>query len=227
MQYVVDNYTEIAEAALIVPMDETQASEAAVGGRGSGRLRPLEGPPADTRAHGGSRHSSGRRGAGGEVPRRPPPPLGRGGDPRPAVPRRGDLGPDDDRGSSSRWSRSRSRSSRRSGRRSSPTPNGRRSSTTRSSGSGSCSNGTFLITGIAILVAIPLGLGSAVYLSEYATPAGAQGSSSRSSRCWSACRRSSSATSRSPSSPRRSSRTSSTSTSASSTPSRPGWSWGS
>jgi phosphate transport system permease protein len=31
-------------------------------------------------------------------------------------------------------------------------------------------NGTFLITGIAILVAIPLGLGSAVYLSEYATP---------------------------------------------------------
>jgi phosphate transport system permease protein len=31
-------------------------------------------------------------------------------------------------------------------------------------------NGTFLITGIAILVAIPLGLGSAIYLSEYATP---------------------------------------------------------
>jgi phosphate transport system permease protein len=31
-------------------------------------------------------------------------------------------------------------------------------------------NGTFLITGIAILLAIPLGLGSAVYLSEYATP---------------------------------------------------------
>lgn len=31
-------------------------------------------------------------------------------------------------------------------------------------------NGTFLITGIAILVAIPLGLGAAVYLSEYATP---------------------------------------------------------
>ena len=31
-------------------------------------------------------------------------------------------------------------------------------------------NGTFLITGIGILVAIPLGLGSAVYLSEYATP---------------------------------------------------------
>ena len=30
-------------------------------------------------------------------------------------------------------------------------------------------NGTFLITGIAILVAIPLGLGAAVYLSEYAT----------------------------------------------------------
>jgi phosphate transport system permease protein len=31
-------------------------------------------------------------------------------------------------------------------------------------------NGTFLITGIAVLVAIPLGLGSAVYLSEYASP---------------------------------------------------------
>jgi phosphate transport system permease protein len=30
--------------------------------------------------------------------------------------------------------------------------------------------GTFLITGIAMLVAIPLGLGSAVYLSEYARP---------------------------------------------------------
>lgn len=31
-------------------------------------------------------------------------------------------------------------------------------------------NGTFLVTGIAILVAVPVGLGSAVYLSEYATP---------------------------------------------------------
>jgi len=31
-------------------------------------------------------------------------------------------------------------------------------------------NGTFLITGIAILVAIPIGLASAIYLSEYATP---------------------------------------------------------
>jgi phosphate transport system permease protein len=30
-------------------------------------------------------------------------------------------------------------------------------------------NGTFLITGIAILVAIPIGLGSAIYLSEYAS----------------------------------------------------------
>jgi phosphate transport system permease protein len=33
-------------------------------------------------------------------------------------------------------------------------------------------NGTFLITGIAILVAIPIGLGSAIYLSEYASPRG-------------------------------------------------------
>jgi phosphate transport system permease protein len=31
-------------------------------------------------------------------------------------------------------------------------------------------NGTFLITGIAILAAVPIGLGSAIYLSEYATP---------------------------------------------------------
>jgi phosphate transport system permease protein len=31
-------------------------------------------------------------------------------------------------------------------------------------------NGTFLITGIAILVAVPIGLGSAIYLSEYASP---------------------------------------------------------
>jgi phosphate transport system permease protein len=30
--------------------------------------------------------------------------------------------------------------------------------------------GTFMITGIAIFVAVPIGLGSAVYLSEYATP---------------------------------------------------------
>ena len=31
-------------------------------------------------------------------------------------------------------------------------------------------NGTFLITGIAILVAIPIGIASAIYLSEYASP---------------------------------------------------------
>jgi phosphate transport system permease protein len=31
-------------------------------------------------------------------------------------------------------------------------------------------NGTFLITGIAILVAVPVGLGAAIYLSEYARP---------------------------------------------------------
>ena len=30
--------------------------------------------------------------------------------------------------------------------------------------------GTFLVTGIAILVAVPIGLGSAIYLSEYAAP---------------------------------------------------------
>jgi len=31
-------------------------------------------------------------------------------------------------------------------------------------------SGTFLITGVALAVAVPLGLGSAIYLSEYATP---------------------------------------------------------
>lgn len=31
-------------------------------------------------------------------------------------------------------------------------------------------NGTLLITGLAVLAAIPLGIGSAIYLSEYATP---------------------------------------------------------
>ncbi len=31
-------------------------------------------------------------------------------------------------------------------------------------------NGTFLITGVAILVAVPIGLASAIYLSEYASP---------------------------------------------------------
>jgi phosphate transport system permease protein len=31
-------------------------------------------------------------------------------------------------------------------------------------------SGTFLVTGIALVVAIPLGLGSAIYLSEYASP---------------------------------------------------------
>jgi phosphate transport system permease protein len=37
-------------------------------------------------------------------------------------------------------------------------------------GIGQLINGTFLVTGIAVLLAIPLGLGSAIYLSEYASP---------------------------------------------------------
>jgi phosphate transport system permease protein len=37
-------------------------------------------------------------------------------------------------------------------------------------GIGQLINGTLLVTGIAILVAIPLGLGSAIYLAEYASP---------------------------------------------------------
>ena len=37
-------------------------------------------------------------------------------------------------------------------------------------GIGQLINGTFLVTGIALVFAIPLGLGSAIYLAEYATP---------------------------------------------------------
>ena len=59
---------------------------------------------------------------------------------------------------------------RRGRSRSSPTASGSRSSPIRSSAIWPLINGTFLVTGIAILVAIPLGLGSAIYLSEYAKP---------------------------------------------------------
>ena len=41
-------------------------------------------------------------------------------------------------------------------------------------------NGTLLVTAIAILVAIPVGLGSAIYLSEYATPRARQDDQARS-----------------------------------------------
>ena len=55
--------------------------------------------------------------------------------------------------------------------------------------------GTLLVSAIAMVVALPFGLLSAIYLSEYAPP-GFAGSSSRSSRSWPACRRSSTAISR-------------------------------
>ena len=82
-------------------------------------------------------------------------------------------------------------------------------------------NGTFLITGIAILLAIPLGprVGD---LPLASTPRRGRASrSSRCSRCWSGSRRSSSASSPSPSSRRRSCRASSAATCRSSTPSPP------
>ena len=55
--------------------------------------------------------------------------------------------------------------------------------------------GTLLVSAIAMVVALPAGLLAAIYLSEYA-PAGVRRSSSRCSRCWPACRPSSTATSR-------------------------------
>ena len=64
--------------------------------------------------------------------------------------------------------------------------------------------GTIYLSLIALVVAIPLGLLSAMYLSEYAPSARRARSSSRCSSCSPACRRSSSATSRSRSSRRRS-----------------------
>ena len=57
--------------------------------------------------------------------------------------------------------------------------------------------GTLLVTGIASLVAMPLGLGSAIYLSEYASPRVAGHPEACASRSSRASRRSSSATSRS------------------------------
>ena len=59
-------------------------------------------------------------------------------------------------------------------------------------------SGTFVVMIVAGLVAIPLGLGSAIYLSEYARRA-PEASSSRRSKCSRGSPRSSSASSRSPS----------------------------
>ena len=162
MDYVVDNYDSIAEAALIVPMDETQAADAqsAARRRARGQLGPSAGRSTSKRWKPARKRQARRRGQG---PRRRASSLGRGGHPRPALPRGRDLGPDHDRdplralgesipffqevGSAfftdANWTPL------------SPIPQ---------YGIWPLLNGTFLITGIAILVAIPLGLGSAVYL---------------------------------------------------------------
>ena len=70
MQYVVDNYTEIAEAALIVPMDETQAAKATVGVRGSDRqlVRKRDSRPTARRARWKPAHQQRQRDAGGQSP---------------------------------------------------------------------------------------------------------------------------------------------------------------
>ena len=51
-------------------------------------------------------------------------------------------------------------------------------------------SGTLLITVIACLVAMPIGLAAAIYLSEYAPTKVRKASSSRFWKCWPACRRS-------------------------------------
>ena len=57
--------------------------------------------------------------------------------------------------------------------------------------------GTLLVTAIASVVAMPLGLGAAIYLSEYAAPAYARDPEAGARDCSPASRRSSTATSRS------------------------------
>ena len=171
MQYVVDNYDTIAEAALIVPMDDTQAergevrareARSASGGGRTSRWKPAT-RTAGSAAPGALSLGATRRRWGEEV------------DPRAAVRRRGDLRPDHARASSSPCSSETIAFFEEVGLgRSSPTATGRRCSADPQFGIWQLINGTFLITGIAILVAIPLGLGSAVYLSEYASPAGAE-----------------------------------------------------
>ena len=56
--------------------------------------------------------------------------------------------------------------------------------------------GTMLVSAIAMVVALPMGLLAAIYLSEYAPERLSAASSSRCSRSWPACRRWSTATSR-------------------------------
>jgi ABC-type phosphate transport system permease subunit len=73
-------------------------------------------------------------------------------------------------------------------------PSGRRSSPTPQFGVLPLVAGTVLVSAIAMVVALPMGLLSAIYLSEYA-PARCAGSSSRCSKCWPASPRWSTATS--------------------------------
>ncbi len=162
--------TQIAEAALIVPMDSEQGSKAQAAVAEGGRLRPLEGPPADTGAHGGSRHSGGRRGRRGREPSASAAAAGARRLIRAllflaaaisvlttilivvallkeSIPFFKDVGAAFF--SDAEWSPLFSDPE---------------------FGIRQLLIGTFLVTGIAIVVAVPIGIGSAIYLSEYASP---------------------------------------------------------
>ncbi len=75
-------------------------------------------------------------------------------------------------------------------------PSGRRSSTTRNSACCRSSRARRSSPRIAMAVALPLGLLSAIYLSEFAPPRVRAHRQAHSRSCWPACRRSSTATSR-------------------------------
>ena len=173
MQYVVDNYDDDRRGGADRPDGRDAGAEAprrssrrsAVAARRSAESEPSG---SRTQAIGGaapgvSPLGVARRRRGEEVIRAP------------ALPGGGDLRPDHGRDRLRAGRGVDLRSSARSASTSSPTRDwAPLFKPIRQFGIWQLLNGTFLITGIAILVAVPLGLGTAVYLSEYALAAGAQ-----------------------------------------------------
>ena len=164
----------IASDALIVPMTDSRRRTPS---RAFDQLEavPVAAVPATTGRRRGSWKQVSkavRRGAGGGSPRRPPSPLGRRGDSSRPLRRGGDLGPDDDgdpRRPAERDDQLLQRG--RDQRASSPTREWTPLFADPQYGIWPLINGTLLDhRDRAILVAIPLGIGSAIYLSEYATP---------------------------------------------------------
>ena len=158
MDFVIANQEDIAKASQIVPMTPEQAT------KGEADLKAAERrPPADGSLCRGIAGRNVRTGRCAPAPRR-------GADPRAAVLGRGALCPH--HGGDRHLA----------GRAGVHVLQGRRASSTSSPGgtwdpriSGQYGvwpliNGTLLITGIALLVAVPLGLGTAIYLAEYARP---------------------------------------------------------